>query len=234
MIVPRPTLKETLVKGTKTSDEKFTKEIFDEHGRLLWQRVAIGGPGPGQTVKEKQFDETGAMVKYNYSPGKTCAKRKTQGSDNSGGVLKSDNESPKELAKKGVRLGSEILPESSENETSPSLTGRCKRSQKSGGDKTPEASEDKPKTSSSGKPAAIIPKSARDFVTTVLRFIGEFEDTTIKSNRLREKYVLNEYRALTQMFLISQAGFLLAFMILGIVLFNVFALLFVVILYASR
>lgn len=243
MTAPKPTIKETLVKGTNDTEEKFTKEIFDAQGRLLWQRVVIGGPGPGKTVKERHFDETGSLIKSNYSPGRSGVKQKARESvaecrtGDSDKEAQSANENSRKPLKKSVKFTSEILPTESVSDTESSESSPAvptKKSKKSIPTKAPETSENDTNTRTSGKPMAIIPKSAREFVTTILQFVGELEDTTIKSNRMREKNVLNEYRGLVQLFLLSQAGFLLAFMILGIVLFNVFALLFVVVLYASR
>jgi hypothetical protein len=229
-----PTIKETLVKGTDLTDEKFTKEIFDAQGRLLWQRVVIGGPGPGKTVKEKHFDENGSVIKCNYSPGKSGVKQKAGESGDLDKEAQFDGEKSRKPSKKSVQFTSEILPTESASDTGPSASVPTKKPKKSILAKAPETSENETNTRTSGKPMSIIPKSAREFVTSILQFVGELEDTTIKSNRLREKNVLNEYRGLVQLFLLSQAGFLLTFMILGIVLLNVFALLFVVVLYASR
>lgn len=240
-------MKETLIKGN--GFDKFTKEIFDVHGRLLWRRVVISGPGganPG-VVSERHFEETGSTMKVSGKARKTSAKAQEKGSlpfscpVQLDGASETENEGSKsaeavpEATKKAVRFTSTIMPLASDNETGPSTVVPIKKSKKPSPTKAAETNHDNDSTDApAAKPFQVIPKSAREFVTTVLKFVGELEDTTIKSNRMREKNVLNEYRGLVQLFLISQAGFFLAFMILGIVLFNVFALLFVLVLYASR
>lgn len=235
-------MKETLIKGTTLAEEKFTKEVFDAQGRLLYQRIVIGGPGSGKSAHEKHLEETGSTMKVNGKTRKVqlplrCPVQLPVQLD---GASESENEGSKTAevvpeAQKAVRFTSTVMPVASDKETDPSAVASTKKSKKSSSTKAPETNDNGAVGAiAPAKPFQVIPKSAREFVTTVLKFVGELEDTTIKSNRMREKNVLNEYRGLVQLFLISQAGFLLAFMILGIVLFNVFALLFVVVLYASR
>jgi hypothetical protein len=231
-------MKETLIKGTTLAEEKFTKEVFDAQGRLLYQRIVIGGPGSGKSAQEKHSEETGSTMKVNGKTRKVqlplrCPVQLDRASESENEGSTTAEVVPE--AKKAVRFTSTIMPVASDKEIEPSAMASTKKSKKFSSTKAPETNDDGAVGAiAPAKPFQVIPKSAREFVTTVLKFVGELEDTTIKSNRMREKNVLNEYRGLVQLFLISQAGFLLAFMILGIVLFNVFALLFVVVLYASR
>ncbi|GHJ86103.1 hypothetical protein NliqN6_2505 [Naganishia liquefaciens] len=69
---------------------------------------------------------------------------------------------------------------------------------------------------------------------SVLKFLGKLEDATIKSNRMREKNILGSHYELIKICLISQGFLVAAFVLVAIVSVNVAALLFIVVLFASR
>lgn len=227
----KPVIGETQKKGTSGADE--TKGLFDGQGRLLCQRVVvIGGPGR-PIVREQHHDQTSDLFKMDDKLHSSTSKGEK--SKNSSSTCSSAN--CKSILKKSS--GSDSENEGLKKDSEAVTSVPTKRSKKSVCIIAPASSGEDQKEGSAGSGAAVkvgkaIPKSARDLITTLLKFVGELEDTTIKSNTMREKNVLNEYRGLVQLFLISQAGLMLAFALLTIFLVNVFALLFIVVVFVSR
>ncbi|KAJ9090913.1 hypothetical protein QFC19_009337 [Naganishia cerealis] len=82
-----------------------------------------------------------------------------------------------------------------------------------------------------------IPKKGKSLIpvmNNMMSMVGETEVSRLKNYRMREKNTLNSVQGITQWFLVSQAITLFIFLIIFIVLINVFGLLFVVVLFSRR
>ena len=214
-------VKEYQVNNTSGVLESLVKEVYDAEGRMIWCKIIPGGrnrPGLGSRTTDvsgplcegcinlvKRCSEGGASLAWTSH----SAVREKQGS--STGV-------PQEAVKAKEKVKAD--PE--------------KKSKKAKSVVRFEA-DSGPSTQLATPPSSISTKDKKGGIAqAVLRFLSKFEDALIKNNRMREKNVLGSHYDVVKLCLISQ-GFLIAvFMFLAIVFVNVMALLFMIVLFATR
>lgn len=216
-------VKEYQVNNISGALESLVKEVYDAEGRMIWYKIIMGPrKSPGKSVQEGDNAPSGSLPKE-------C--RKLAQSTHEGEPIRkvASNPSP---------------PVHEKPEPSKSVTKRIEASEEGG---KAEESDKKSKKSKVSLSVPVKGESASETSTTksvatgakegitrnVLKFLGEFEDATIESNRMREKTVLGSHYNVVQLFLIFSGFLIVAFMFLSVVFVNVAALLFIV-LFATR
>jgi hypothetical protein len=216
-------VKEYQVNNTNGALESLVKEVYDADGRMIWYKIMTGTrKSPGRLMPGDDNSSGGPLCKL-------C--RKLAPASHEGG--------PDE---KGASNPYSAIHE--KPEPSKSVTKRIEMTEEGGKEEEPE------KKSKKGKVTVNVPArnesslehprfksvatGAKQGITqTVLKFLGEFEDATIKSNRMREKNVLGSHHDVVKLFLIFSGFLIIVFLFLAIVFVNVAALLFIV-LFATR
>lgn len=217
-------VKEYQVNNTSGVLESLVKEVYDAEGRMIWYKIITGGRNrPGLPAQETKTSGSGPLCKacrklaQSSHEGDTIQKVAAISSSPVKAKLKVSKKVPQQTG------GTEDGGETAEPEKK-SAKGRCNVS----------LDEDSGTSSTLSKLKSAATNGKQGITRTVLQFLGEFEDATIKSNRMREKNVLGSHHDVIKLFLISQGFIIAAFMFLTIVFVNVAALLLAIVIFATR
>lgn len=202
--------------------ESLVKEVYDAEGRMIWYKIITGGRNrPG--LEGRTANVSGPLCGGCFNLVKPCSEQGAPLVSTSHSAVRVKQESSNGVPPEAVKAKQKVKEADPEK-----ISKKAKsavRLKADGGASTQLATP----------PSSVFAKDKKGGITqTVLKFLGEFEDANIRSNRMREKNVLGFYYDVVKLCLISQ-GFLLAvFMFLAIVFVNVVALLFMLVLFATR
>jgi hypothetical protein len=216
-------VKEYQVNNTNGNLESLVKEVYDAEGRMIWYKIMTGTrKSPGRLMPEDDSSSSGPLCKQ-------C--RKLAQSSHEGGPAKKGASSPSTPIHEKPEP-SKSVPKRIETTKEEGKAEESERKSKKG--KATVNVPAKDESSLEYSRAKSVATGAKQGITqTVLKFLGKFEDATIKSNRMREKNVLGSHQDVVKLFLIFSGFLIIVFMFLAIVFVNVAALLFIV-LFATR